>query len=56
MIVQQEKLDEILIKSDYDVREAISAIKFYWNLARNKNEHIVVQIHKEPPKGDYCET
>lgn len=49
-----EPLDKIYVKSPFDVRAAISAVEFYWNLARHKNEQIVVEIHQQP-REVYCE-
>ena len=40
----QERLDEIKITKAFNVGEALSSIQFYWNLARQRGETIVVEI------------
>ena len=44
---QANRLDEIVIRKEFNVNEAISAIQFYWNLARQRGETIVVEIWKQ---------
>lgn len=54
LVEQSNRLDEIVIKKDFNIAEALSSIQFYWNLARQRGETIVVEIWKqklEPTEG-----
>ena len=43
----QDRIDEIQIKKEFNVAEALSAIQFFWNLARQQGETITVEIWAE---------
>ncbi len=45
-----EKLDEVVIKKGSDITEALSLIQFYWNLARQSDGTITVEIWKQQPR------
>lgn len=49
---QANRLDEIVIRKEFNVAEALSSIQFYWNLARQRGETIVVEIWKQPPEKE----
>lgn len=40
----QERLDEVTVTSQADIKVIAESIYFYWNLARHKGEPIVVEI------------
>lgn len=40
----QERLDEVVVSTPFDLNAAIDSIRFYWNLARHKGENIVVEV------------
>lgn len=40
----QERLDEVTINSQADIKVIAESIYFYWNLARHKGEPIVVEV------------
>lgn len=51
----QERLDEVVVSSAFTLEEAISSVRFYWNLARHKGKPITMEIWAEagaivPPK------
>ncbi|QGH73341.1 MAG: hypothetical protein [Siphoviridae sp. cttb18] len=51
---QANRLDEIVISKEFDINAALSAIQFYYNLARHRGETIVVEIwrQKNDPKEE----
>lgn len=40
----QERLDEVVVISPFTLEEAISSLRFYWNLAKHKGETITMEI------------
>ena len=51
-VERSNRLDEIHIQKEFNIAEAISSIQFYWNLARQRGETIVVEIWKQPPNPE----
>ena len=45
----QERLDELVVKNQFDINAATDSIRFYWNLARQKGEPVVVEIWTSKP-------
>ena len=47
MVQQSSKLDEVTVRTYFDLNAAIDSIKFYYNLAVHKGDSIVVEIWRE---------
>jgi hypothetical protein len=50
-----ERLDEVQVSNPFTLEEAVSSLRFYWNLARHKGETITMEIWAKqgaivPPK------
>lgn len=43
----QERIDNIEIDSSFQLEAAISSLRFYWNLAKHKNETIAFELWAE---------
>ncbi len=53
----QERLDVVEIGNDFQLNAAIESLKFYWNLARHKNQKLAYEVWAErgavvPPKDE----
>ena len=44
----QQCIAEVVVSGDYSLNQAISDIRFYWNLAQHKDETILVEIWSNP--------
>lgn len=42
--MDQERLDEVVVTSPFTLEEAISSLRFYWNLAKHKGESVTMEI------------
>ncbi len=49
-----KRLDEVVVKKEFDVEEAVSSIRFYANLAKHKGETIVVEIWQPSTREELC--
>lgn len=57
----QERLDVVEIDSEFQLEAAISSLRFYWNLARHKNQKLAYEVWAErgevvPPKDQTLTT
>lgn len=46
MFSQEDMLDEIIVRKEFNVAEALSSIQFYWNLAKLRGELMVVEVRR----------
>lgn len=46
----QERLDEVVVSNPFTLEEAISSLRFYWNLAKHKGQPITLEIWAESGK------
>lgn len=44
---ESKKLDEVVVKKDFDLEAAISSLRFYWGLVRRNNEVLVMELWKD---------
>lgn len=47
VLQQTNRLDEVIVRKEFDIHAAIESIRFYWNLARQKGETIVVEVWRQ---------
>ena len=47
---ESKKVDEVIIRKDFNLDEAISSLRFYWNLARREGRVLIMELwrDKEP--------
>ncbi len=46
----QRRLDKVVVNSQFDINATLDSIRFYWNLAHHRGEHVVVEIWAEKPE------